>query len=236
VLPGGLGSARNERVGAILYQVRWAGWQQSIGSWTSYSRSGWSVTHGILTLDSAAGGVRECDSGIGVPYCDTVATLFAPYRVPVRKYEITTKLRIINGNWNEFKLGLVFRFRPVQTPPAHKDWGISGHWALASPTGFAVDLRSSLSLLSPGFRLGMSAETLRSTKPPAPRLIGWRPGNTWHTYQVQVRGSLYRLLIDGQYAVEARDARPDSVWGRQFGFFANTAHIQVGMVRISVLP
>jgi hypothetical protein len=77
VLPGGVDSARSLRSDSILYQVRWAGWQQSIGNWTSYALSGRSVKRGIMNL-GAAGGVRPCSTDAGAAYCNRVVALFAP--------------------------------------------------------------------------------------------------------------------------------------------------------------
>jgi hypothetical protein len=221
--------------------VRWAGWRQSIGNWTSYARSGWSVKRGILNLDATAGGVRRCSTDAGVAYCNSVVALFAPYSPPGRKYSIFTTFRIIscpecnNRIWNQ--IGLVFRFRPLQSPVARTVPGIFGSWVIENPFGFESNcLLPSGAPPSSGESLGVCRSTWWGQPNPLDYSWShWTPGSKWHTYQVQVRDSLYRLLIDGRLRHRVHDPRPDNALGRQFGFFVEDSHIQVGQVSVSDL-
>jgi len=148
--------------------------------------------------------------------------IVAPVLSPIGNYAIEAKLRVRAQTPNAAGTFFGIYFRGVK--PTIKSFSANGLSA-----GVLADTAPSLASSKAGF------SSIEYGSPSYQPNADYKPGNSWHTYRLEVRGNSFRLLIDGQEATRIGPVN-DLFSARHIGLVAQFTWIEIGSYKVTTLP
>jgi len=147
--------------------------------------------------------------------------IVAPVLSPIGNYAIETKLRVRAQTPNVRGAFFGIFFRGAKTV-------IKTDAASGLNAGLVVNTAASIASSQAGF-----CEVAYGSPEFQPE-ADYKPGNSWHTYRLDVRGNSFRLLIDGQEATRIGPVN-DLFSARHVGLVAQFTWLEVGSYRVTTL-